>query len=268
MFYLNKKDAKALSRNLTRRLGSKHPDIALGQVLDAVAGANGFADWNAMSASFSEKAVDALLRDHELAHAHDSGMADIRAEDTGEGGYGPEAVVQVHNGFMLKTPAYPAECDYVRVCDPLGRETSYWSSDELRDDPACVMGAIMGALVRGQPATAPSPDEHFVPVPVIQDVPFDRLEAVLMGGRRYAVQYTEQSALDLVLRHKPLTEEEREENDDETVLTLFAQEDHELFEDVATVGFLLDLRWDADCKAFVDSDGSPYVFVLVTAFGR
>lgn len=62
--------------------------------------------------------------------------------------YGPEAVIEHTNGFTLRTSPYPAQVDYVRVCDPAGKEIAYWVMDELREDPADVMGAIFGALIQ------------------------------------------------------------------------------------------------------------------------
>lgn len=49
-------------------------------------------------------------------------------------------------GSMRKIccPAYPAECSYVRVVVD-GFEIAYWTEDDWRDDPACVMGAFLGA---------------------------------------------------------------------------------------------------------------------------
>lgn len=95
MFYLNKADVKSLAKALTKSFRPKHPGLAQGFVLDALAVSKGYADWNAHSASFSEEAVNRLLAEHELAHAQDSGMSDI----LGDGGFGPETSVQVHNGF-------------------------------------------------------------------------------------------------------------------------------------------------------------------------
>lgn len=54
-----------------------------------------------------------------------------------------ESVVPLANGRAMHTPAFPDECDYVRIVQE-GFELAYWTSDEWRDDPTCVMGAIMG----------------------------------------------------------------------------------------------------------------------------
>ncbi|BDC78564.1 hypothetical protein [Aquipseudomonas alcaligenes] len=59
--------------------------------------------------------------------------------------YGDECVTQkVGSIRQIRTPAYPSECDYVRVVVD-GLEIAHWSSDEWADDPMTVMGAIFGA---------------------------------------------------------------------------------------------------------------------------
>lgn len=132
-----------------------------------------------------------------------------------------------------------------------------------------VMGAILGALVRGGAAKMPEHADIEEVTYSIQDVPFDRLEAVIFGGRRYAVLSTDADALAMVLRKEPLSEAEQEEHSDTVVLSLEADDDRLIFiEEQFTVDFLCCLQWDTVQRAFVDSDGSPYVFVLVTEFGR
>ena len=65
----------------------------------------------------------------------------------------PEAVVRHdQNGFQLRTPAHPLPVEYLRVCDPDGNEIAYWSIEEVQGDAAGVVGAIIGALVRGPEA--------------------------------------------------------------------------------------------------------------------
>lgn len=50
----------------------------------------------------------------------------------------------------VRVPAYPTECEYVRVVHNRGEgnviEKAYWDSDEWQESPAEVMGAIMGAI--------------------------------------------------------------------------------------------------------------------------
>jgi len=52
-------------------------------------------------------------------------------------------------GHEVRVPAFPEACDYVRVVRHLPDgsviECAYWNEDEWADDPADVVGAIMGA---------------------------------------------------------------------------------------------------------------------------
>jgi hypothetical protein len=57
-----------------------------------------------------------------------------------------ECAVTLAGGRKLVCPAFPSDCTYVRIVSPDGHEEVYWASDEWRDDPEVVMGAIMGAL--------------------------------------------------------------------------------------------------------------------------
>jgi hypothetical protein len=62
--------------------------------------------------------------------------------------YEGEAIIPLPSGRELRCPAYPAECDYVRIVLPSQGapiELAYWISAEWRDAPAEVMGAILGA---------------------------------------------------------------------------------------------------------------------------
>lgn len=64
--------------------------------------------------------------------------------------YGDETrMTNVGNGFTMTVPA-GSRVDYVRICDPDGNETAYWTVDEFAEDPADVIGAMFGALVRGR----------------------------------------------------------------------------------------------------------------------
>lgn len=62
----------------------------------------------------------------------------------------PEAVVTNTNGAELRTAAYPLDVDYIRVVNAAGQETGYWTMDEVAEDPALVIGAIMGAMISGK----------------------------------------------------------------------------------------------------------------------
>jgi hypothetical protein len=49
------------------------------------------------------------------------------------------------NGLSIVCPAHPNPCSYVRVCKMNGDDVGYWDSEEWKDDPQGVMGAILGA---------------------------------------------------------------------------------------------------------------------------
>ena len=72
-----------------------------------------------------------------------------RAAAAGDGGeYGDETIVLLADGRQLRFPAYPESCSYIRVMFE-GREITYWNSEEWKEDPEDVMGAIMGVLRSG-----------------------------------------------------------------------------------------------------------------------
>lgn len=77
------------------------------------------------------------LNDIEIDHAFDSLDID----------YGSETVIPLANGRQICCPAYPLDCVYVRIVLE-GYELMYWHCDEWTEDPAIVMGAILG-LARG-----------------------------------------------------------------------------------------------------------------------
>ena len=67
-------------------------------------------------------------------------------------GYGDECVIELKNGLLLCTDTAednPAGSSYIRVCNKRGKELAYWISDEWRDEPEFVIGALMGLLNSG-----------------------------------------------------------------------------------------------------------------------
>jgi hypothetical protein len=61
--------------------------------------------------------------------------------------WGTEIVLVQGNAMQLRADGEdPAGTSYVRVCDPAGAEVMYWNEDEWREEPAQVMGAIIGCL--------------------------------------------------------------------------------------------------------------------------
>lgn len=158
MFVLTKNQAKAKADVLNKFLAERGiTTLAKSDILNAVARMAGLEDWNAMSAQFKEKAVDQLLASHERDHAWDSGESELLAEETGCGGFGAECQIQTASGFWLVMAAYPNAVDYIRVCDPLGREVVYWSVDEFTEDAGIVLAAVGGALNRSREDRMPNP---------------------------------------------------------------------------------------------------------------
>ena len=156
MFVLTKNQAKAKADVLNKFLAERGLSLPASDMLNAVARMGGLEDWNAMAAQFKPESVDRLLDSNERAHAWDSEECELRCEETGEGGFGAECQIQTASGFWLVMAAYPHVVDYVRVCDPLGREVAYWSADEFTEDAGCVLGALGGALNRSREDRMPS----------------------------------------------------------------------------------------------------------------
>ena len=253
MNYLSINEGNQLARSLTKSLRSKFPELKLADALEAVAAAQGYAGWNAFSKKETPSAVDALLKPFELAHAHDSEDADLRAEDTGCGGYGPEAAVRAHNGFQLRTPAFPQECDYARVCDPLGREIAYWSAEEWKESPQEVMGAIMGALVRGNSWQESKPRTP-AKVPHISDINFDQVGEVVWGDNCFNLDWRHHSQENLAALLK--------QADDETegwdALTLSRSKDSFYEQETLSIGQLRSMVWDSEQRCFLDEDSKVF----------
>jgi hypothetical protein len=92
-------------------------------------------------------------RDH-LHHPDAAGLAgdDASARDA-DADYGDECVIELVSGWTIRTDSSadsPEGSTYVRVCDPDDSEADrYWTSDEWREAPEGVMGAILGAAKGG-----------------------------------------------------------------------------------------------------------------------
>lgn len=143
MLVLTQNQAKAKADTLHKFLVERGLTLPKSDLLNAVARMAGFEDWNAMAAEYRPQAVDNQLQAFEQSHVEDA------IENT-TGSFGPECCIQTASGFWLVSAAYPAEVDYIRVCDPLGREIVYWSDDEFSATPGEVLGAMMGALNRSR----------------------------------------------------------------------------------------------------------------------
>ena len=81
-----------------------------------------------------------------LTHTSSRGLAKLQ-----DAAFPNESAVKIRNGNSIRMPAFPEECSYVRVINPFGEEVAYWISDEWKDDPQEVMGAILGAAMGAAP---------------------------------------------------------------------------------------------------------------------
>ena len=103
----------------------------------------------------SEQALRAAgLDEFEIVHA----MANVDVS------YGAEHVVATESGREIRCPAHPAECDYARVTTVIGddvAEIAYWSTDEFREAPSEVLGALLGAAGgrTAEPGPEPTDDD-------------------------------------------------------------------------------------------------------------
>jgi len=96
---------------------------------------------DASSKTIEELGARLGWNENEIAHARD--ITEAQAD-----GFGEECVMVAHSGRELRTPAYPAPVDYMRIAQH-GFELAYWSLDEVKADAEDVLGAIMGALRNG-----------------------------------------------------------------------------------------------------------------------
>lgn len=68
------------------------------------------------------------------------------AETSGGREFGPECITLSDDGREIRCPAFPEPCEYVRIMDEDGNEAGYWTSDEWKESPEEVMGAILGCF--------------------------------------------------------------------------------------------------------------------------
>jgi len=81
---------------------------------------------------------DNVVRAHALLEA-------LHRTDQDEARAAAECVSRTTEGVEVRCPAWPKPCTYVRMCQG-GFEIGYWRSQEWRDRPEDVAGAIFGAL--------------------------------------------------------------------------------------------------------------------------
>lgn len=240
--------AKKSARALERALAQKGLALSHGQALDVLSVMCGHQDWNSFSQSRTPQALAATLVDFERAH-----LEQCQALD-----YGDEAVLVAHTGFQLRcNPAESAPCDYVRVCDPLGRELMFWSSTEWAEDPEAVMGAVIGALVRGTGISSPAAPARKA-TPRIQDVDFFDAHLVIIGDVHHEIVWREEAVLALL---DPALKEDQQDRGDCTALSLTTYDAHGFTVDTAiTLEELLSLTWDEEVGNFVNPEGVVYQF--------
>ena len=251
----NAKTAKTSARALEKFAARLNIDLKHGQALDAISAMMGFNNWAALSLQFSEQRINESLHENELSHI----------EDNAETRYGQECAVIAHNGFELRYDCDEELLTYVRICDPLGRELAYWTHGEWATDPQLVMGAILGALMRGQaamvvqgkPSVIASPERA---APLVTDLPFENISNVLVNGDPYLVQVFEDQLRELRTPSGP-------ELDEETALSLSYLKDGfvEEAEDVSYAQ-LRSMQWCFDKDCFVDHQGREWKFFVERPF--
>ncbi len=258
----DKDSAKKPARALEKVLQDLGVQTTHGQALDILARLAGFADWNAASAHQREVFhLDAM----EVEHALD-------AQGTK---YGRECALRAHTGFELRYDAEEETPSYVRVCDPQGREVAYWVSDEWRDDPELVMGAILGALVRGQPLevgpkgrSSLTDSPRKAKFPVVFDAPLDRLFRIVEEGEGdkngfcRVMDVIETNALAWRKAYDVL------EDDDTVVAVVYSLQDGMVQTFNLYVKDIRPLVWEPAKRCFVNvKTGNTWRFLLSEDFG-
>ena len=70
-----------------------------------------------------------------------------------------ECEIALADGRKIRCPAWPLDCEYVRIVDANDEEEVYWHFNEWQEEPQEVMGAFMGALT-GAINTTVKPDNQ------------------------------------------------------------------------------------------------------------
>lgn len=259
------KQAKQTARALEKALAKQGIALAHGKALDAIAGLSGFEHWNAMAASLREGAQLFQLSPMEVRHA----------EDNEAYRYGAECAIVAHTGFELRYSQDGETPDYVRVCDPNGRECAYWVSDEWQEDPGHVMGAILGTLARGMPEVRTGRDTPRTTVaptmtpksaanrggtPSIANLPFATLSTVIYNGTAYRVLFADEETASC-LKDMPAAEGYEENCDVLLLSTADVMDDCGAFGDRLTLSQLRGYAWDDAQRLFINANGDTLVFL-------
>lgn len=257
----NAKSAKKSARALEKFLAKVGVKLSHGQALEAIASLSGFKDWNSMAHATSQEALDAQLDDFELRHIKDNQYDD----------YGLEHATVAHTGFELRYSSEGEVVDYIRVCDPLGREIGYWTAEEWQEDPQVVMTAILCAVTRNRPELRGhslqeeslqhiESSSNVVEEVRIQDVPFESVSNMLLNGAPYAIRYYNSELLAKL--NEPAGDEDVEDDYHHTVLELGRFENGLEWGESVSLSVLRTLYWDATHECFKSPTGDEYVFFV------
>lgn len=98
--------------------------------------------------------IDEVVREGRAAKLSDinhiakiNGWSDAEkahAVASGDHKYDNESVIWLKHGRAIRCPAFPEPCSYVRITQD-NFEIAYWTSEEWKDMPEDVMGALLGA---------------------------------------------------------------------------------------------------------------------------
>ena len=259
----NLANASKIARSIEQFFEKEGAPLGHSKVLDALVGAAGFKNWNVAAATLSKDGVNEILHSFEREHTQvNEGLE-----------YGPEVMLVAHTGFQLRYSSEAEGVDYVRVCDPLGREVAYWVSDEWQEDPTNVMGAMLGALVRGVPLKVKEQKKPKVrpsakKAPSISDVDFMKVHSVVFNGSCFSVDWRNEDALKKLASLKTSGPLERPDDDGdiEDALNLSFVEDGLVFEENLRFDLLVSMKWSEEKRCFVCPAGSTYEFFIELSF--
>lgn len=245
----NVTSAKKSARTLERFLETKGLELQHGHALDAMGAMAGLGNWASLSASLSLDAVNSKLSDFERAHITGS------LGDT----YSEEVALVVQTGFELRFGLDAGLVDYVRLCDPRGREFAYWTAGEWQEDPSVVVTAILTSISRGVAPQAEAVNREALIS--VSSVPFADVSAMTVGGVTVPMLTVEYGLLALL----SASESEAPPEDTEVLMGYYEDERDEATVSV-TFSELQNLTWSHEQQAFLDPDGKAYVFHVSLPF--
>ena len=246
-----KNAAKVISKAVTQYTGQK---FALGRAQEITARLFGFKDYNGLANWLTPEAALAEMSEVERDHA----------EGADDCSYENEFVIQASSGRFICAPAYPEECSYVRIVDRAGHELAYWTSDEWKEAPEEVMGAILGALKglgsANLPLLHPVLQGEFAPNARpgadIGSIDLSQVTRVRYNGERYNVESLKENWQAVFGAEKSSILWVK---DDTPVIRLFAEEDGLVHEETILAGTLRAMVWDEEKLEF-SADGDTFEF--------